>query len=254
MVLLLLAAAPLPAAAGTNSHLVARDLEGQPLSGICFTDGVFLSKPTIATGTTEVDLPSGHLVGQRIEILQAPCATGSVAQTWLLLSTQINIPADSDSAAVMLMRRSAFRKMAADALHPPEARAPRASAPAVEDPKRALSDAAARHGLTADQLESAIRSFSETQDPRDQGIAALTSGQQYPQAEKLLKGAAEKQGVDYVETLRYLGATQYERGEYHDAADTFRKALAVGGEDTALLQLARCTHSMSWPTGLKPSP
>ena len=72
VVLLLLAAAPLRAAAGTHIHLAARDVEGQPLSGICFTDGVFLSKPTIATGTTELDLPSGHLVELVCVHSQAP--------------------------------------------------------------------------------------------------------------------------------------------------------------------------------------
>jgi uncharacterized protein HemY len=40
--------------------------------------------------------------------------------------------------------------------------------------------------------------------------------------------------------LSYLGATQYKQAKYRAAAETFRKALAVKGEDAALL---------SWLTG-----
>jgi hypothetical protein len=89
--------------------------------------------------------------------------------------------------------------------------------PTAEYPKRALVAAAARRGLTAEQLESAIRSFSETQDPKDRGIAAYLEGQ-YQQAEELLDGVAEKKERDLVETLRYLGATRYQQAKYRAAA------------------------------------
>ena len=106
-----------------------------------------------------------------------------------------------------------------------------------------------RHGLTADQLETAITPSPRPRipGPGHRGVPQATVPASWEAVEERLK-----QGLDYVETLRYLGATQYERGEYRDAADTFRKALAVGGGNTALLSWL-VVSPMSWPTGLKPS-
>jgi len=62
-------------------------------------------------------------------------------------------------------------------------------------------------GLTPAQLETALRSFAETQDPKDKGIAAYLEGQ-YSQAEDLLSKAVEKKESDLVESYR-LGVNAY---------------------------------------------
>ncbi|HBL27213.1 MAG TPA: hypothetical protein DD490_10295, partial [Acidobacteria bacterium] len=143
------------------------------------------------------------------------------------------------------MRRSTFRQIAAEARDASRQPAPDRAELTSEDRKRVLVETAARHGLTADQLETALRSFAETQDSQDRGIAAYLEGE-FSQAEELLNKAAEKQASDFVETLRYLGAAQYEQAKYRAAADAFRKAVALRGEDPVLLSwLGRTLHELA---------
>jgi tetratricopeptide (TPR) repeat protein len=243
LTLLLMALPLLAAAAGTQILLVARDLEGRPLAGLRFTCRGSESLSTTRTGTTQLDLQAKLSPGQQIEI--GLVAGAKQAEEWFLVNSLVNIPADAAEVKVVLMRRSAFRQIAADAR---DATRQEASGPAeltAEDRKRVLNEAAARHGLTAEQLETALRSFAETQDPKDKGIAAYLEGED-SQAEDLLKKAAEKKESDFVETLRYLGASQYELAKYRDAADTFRKALALRGEDPVLLSwLGNTLHELA---------
>ena len=82
-------------------------------------------------------------------------------------------------------------------------------------------------------------SLSATQDPKDRGIAAYLEGQ-YQQAEELLNGVAEKKEHDLVETLRYLGAAQYQQAKYRAAADSFRKALSFAQRRPRSVKLAWC--------------
>src|SRR5207237_391307 len=58
---------------------------------------------------------------------------------------------------------------------------------------------------------------------------------EFAKAEGLLNQVAEKKESDFIETLLYLGASQYEQGKYRAAADTFRKAVGLRGEDPVLL-------------------
>jgi tetratricopeptide (TPR) repeat protein len=225
---------PIEGAVGvTRFLLVARDLENHPLAGFTFAFGGFESKPTHnKTGATELDLPSGLQPGQQIKILLAPSSKRSAE--WFLVNSELNIPTRSDSAEVVLMRRSAFRQVASEVIDAPAAKALGSYESTGADRKRDLVAAAARHGLTAEQLESAIRSFADTQDPKDRGIAAYLEGK-FSQAEEILSGPTKNKERDLVETLRYLGAAQYEQGKYREAADSFRKAVALRGEDVDLL-------------------
>lgn len=156
------------------------------------------------------------------------------AEEWFLVNPQVNIPTGTAPAEVVLMRRSAFRQIAAEARDASRQTASGPTELTAEDRKRVLVEAAARHGLTAEQLETALQSFAETQDPKDKGIAAYLEGE-YPKAEEFLNKAAEKKETDFVETLRYLGASQYEQAKYRVAADTFRKAITLRGEEPELL-------------------
>ena len=98
--------------------------------------------------------------------------------------------------------------------------------------------------MTGDS-HTALRSFAETQDPKVRGIAAYLEGQ-FPQAESLLEGAAAKKEADLVETLRYLGAAQFEQAKYREAAGNFSKALALDGDDPTLLSwLGQTLHSLA---------
>jgi tetratricopeptide (TPR) repeat protein len=247
--LALLTATTLAAAAG-KVLLVARDLEEHPLPGLRFAYGGVESRPTNPAGATELDLPAEPHPGQPIKILLLPSA--KAGEDWFLVNPQVNIPTAATSAEVVLMRRRAFRQVAAEARDAPAAATLRPSESTAEAKRRALLDAAARHGLTAEQLATAIASFAETQDPRDRGIASYLKGQ-YAQAEELLQGAADKKERDLVETLRYLGAAQFEQAKYRLATDNFRKAIALRGEDADLLRwLGRCRHRLAEWTEAEP--
>jgi len=229
---LLLMAAPLPAAAGTRILLVARDHEEHPLSAFRFAYQGIETLPTSQAGATELDLPPENRPGQSVKILLL-VPRSKQAEEWFLINPLVNIPAPGDQAEVVLMRRAVFRQIAAEAR---DASRQPASGPAeltAEDRKQVLVEAAARHGLTAEQLDTALRSFSETQDSKDKGIAAYLEGE-FSQAEELLTKAADKKENDFVETLYYLGASLYGQAKYRTAADTFRKAVALRGEDPAL--------------------
>ena len=132
------------------------------------------------------------------------------------------------------MRRSTFRQITAEARDAPRQTASGPAELSAEHRKQALVEAAARHGLTAEQLEMALRSFVETQDPKDRGIVAYIEGD-YAQAEALLGKVADKKGSDLIETLCYLGASQLAQEKYQAAAESFQKALALGSKDPVLL-------------------
>jgi tetratricopeptide (TPR) repeat protein len=88
--------------------------------------------------------------------------------------------------------------------------------------------------LSEEELAAAIAAFGHTDDAMDRGIAEYLAGE-YEAAEASLLEAAAAQESDYVETLRYLGATQYARGNYAAAVETFRKAVGLRGDDLSLM-------------------
>ncbi len=229
---LLLAALPLSAAV-PKILLVARDLEEKPLPGLRFAYASLESKKTTPAGATELVLPPEHQEGRQIKIQLLSSAKKS--DDWFLVNPQINIPSGSAPAELVLMRRGVFRKLA-DAARDATGQSLNTRELNTEDRKRVLVETAARYGLSAEQLNTALSSFAETQDPKDRGIAAYLEGQ-YPVAEDLLQGAADKKEGDLVETLRYLAASQFEQAKYQAATATCRKGLALNSENQTLLNL-----------------
>ena len=219
---LLLPAEALPAATGARILLVARDLDDHPLAGLRFAYAGVTSQPTNQAGATELALPPGHPPGQQIKL---QLLVGSKqADEWLVIATQVNIPIATVPAEIVLMRRSEFRQIAAAAR----------SIYTEEDSKRALLVTATKHGLTATQLETAIRSFADTQNPKDRGVAALLE-HHFQRAEELLIQAAERKEDDLVDTLRYLGDAQFKQAKYTAATTSFRKALVLRADDPELM-------------------
>ncbi len=240
----LVPAAALSAAAGTRMFLVARDLDERPIAGVSFAYSGVQSLATTQAGATELDLPPEHPPGLPIKIYLV-LSSELAKEEWFLVNSQVNIPLDPHPAEVVLMRRSTFRQLAAEARDVPNQTALGSAEPTEADRKRALVEAAAHFGLTAEQVETALRSFAETQDPRDRGIAAYFAGQ-FSQAEEHLRKAAEKEEGDFVETLEFLGASQYAQAKYRAAAETFRKALVLRGEHPRLLtQLAQSLYQLA---------
>jgi tetratricopeptide (TPR) repeat protein len=219
---LLLPAEALPTTPGTRILLVARDLDDHLLAGVRFAYAGVTSQPTNQAGAAELDLPPGHPPGQQIklQLLAGP----KQADEWFLVAPQINIPIATVPAEIVLMRRSVFRQIAA-ATH---------GVHTEEDSKRAFVETAAQYGLTGAQLETAIRSFAETQNLKDRGIAALLE-HHFQIAEELLSQAAERPEDDLVDTLRYVGDAQFQQARYAAAATSFRKALALRADDPVLM-------------------
>ena len=96
-----------------------------------------------------------------------------------------------------------------------------------------LTEAAKSHGLTPEQLETAIASAAHGPSAIDRGIADFLKGQ-YPEAEKMLTDAAPRQESDLLETLSYLGTSQFEQAEFEKAASTFQRALALRPDSPVL--------------------
>jgi hypothetical protein len=167
--LLVLAAATLAAEAPARIRLEAHDVEGHPLAGLRFAVGPTAWPPTDSQGVAEIALPANLHAGQQIKVsLQS---SPNPLDEWFLVNPNVNVPNSADAVALVLMRRSDFRRLAEKLLD--DAHAPgRAAAPTPEDRSAAIKAAAAQFGLNSTQLESSIRSFSETQDLRDLGIAS----------------------------------------------------------------------------------
>ncbi|HRC88232.1 MAG TPA: tetratricopeptide repeat protein, partial [Thermoanaerobaculia bacterium] len=221
LVLLALAAAA-SAEEVSQVQLFARDLHQQPVRGVRFSLNEVRSGRTTRKGEARLDVPASSRTGQQVKIQLVP-DWGSQGD-WFLVNPQVNLAELEGQVELVLMRRSEFRRLAAEVRDAP--RLGSAWGPESEDPQALLAQVATRYGLTPEQLESAIRSFADTPDPKDQGIAAYLE-RQYAQAESLLGQAADKKERDLVETLRYLGATQYEQAKYREAEKNFRKALAL---------------------------
>src|SRR6185312_376195 len=243
LLLSLLLLAPTPAAAAGKVLLVARDLEKKPILGLCFSYAGVTSAKTNETGATEMAVPARLRVGQSIELSLLPCSPRT--EDWFLVGSLINVPDPAEPAYVVLMRRRVFRKIANEVSSPKAVTAGRSEKQAAENPKKALVAAAAKYGLTEAQVETALGSFAETKDTNDRGIALYLQGR-YSQAEQVLEGPVEKEERDLAEKLRYLGAAQFGQGKYPVAAESFRKAVALRGEDTDLLNwLGRCFYELA---------
>ncbi len=211
--------------------LIAVDNQQQPVPGIRFAFEGVQSQLTTTTGATEVELPPGYQPGQKIKLLLLP--DQSTQSDWFLINTMVNIPLENTSAEVVLFRRSEFRDLAAD-YRDSSQEIVTGDALVGKGRPDVLSKLAPDYGLTSEQLESAIQSFAETDNEKDQGIAAYLAGE-YQTAEVHLQRAADGQLAGIVETLRYLGASQYEQAKYHEAVKTFSKANVLVQQNAELI-------------------
>ena len=117
------------------------------------------------------------------------------------------------------------------------------------DPKEALLAIAKQYGLTAEDIDSAIRAWgAKTTDPYEAGLAALYE-RNYPKAtsalEDSLKQREQKLEADQktvtqdqkniADAAFFLGQSLYEQGRYRESAQAYQKCLVYRPDDPVIL-------------------
>src|ERR1019366_8744336 len=113
---------------------------------------------------------------------------------------------------------------------------------AAEDPKANLDAVAKEFGLTADELDKAIRAWgTKTTDPYDVGLAALYAGN-YGAATSSLKDSLKQREEkfataqkDVADAAFFLGQSLYEQGKYRESATAFQRCLQIRPDDPMVL-------------------
>lgn len=214
-------------------RIQAVDQEGAAVPGVRFAYSDIETPDTTDAGWTELRLPGvpsmaippGMAIGLRLP------ASGD--GSWFLINAYVQVPApDQPPAKIVLMKREALRRLAADLGGLSEG-----------ERWRAIAEDAARYGVDAARLTDAIKAFQEfPTDLMDQASMALAS-KDWTRAEALYRqalAAAEKREDEgraeaVAETARYLGAALSEQGKYPEAAEAFRKSLAAREDDPAVM-------------------
>jgi len=117
------------------------------------------------------------------------------------------------------------------------------------DPKEALLAVAKQYGLTAEDIDSAIRAWgAKTTDPYEAGLAALYE-RNYPKATSTLEDSlkqrkqkleADQKAVaqdqkDIDDAAFFLGQSLFEEGRYHEAVAAFQQCLTDSPDDPVVL-------------------
>ena len=235
------------AAADVGVAIKALDPEGIVLTDIRFAYQGVASPPTTSTGVTELRItvaPGQSLQpGSALE-LDLP---QEIATTWFLINDTIHVPGPGQPPAeAVLFRRSDMRRLAEKVR---DAEPTRGADLRPEDRQRIVLEYAAQYGLSQEDLDAVIASFRETAtDPMDEGVA-LFLAREFAQAEPFfrtaLEGAEERKRTaeeekeeaeaQIVAAADYLGQVLYEQGQYAEAAEKFRRALALKPDDTGLI-------------------
>jgi tetratricopeptide (TPR) repeat protein len=111
-----------------------------------------------------------------------------------------------------------------------------------EERRLVLEQQAREFGLTPEDVDRAIREWSrKATDSYQKGLAELYQ-RNYPQAADLLSQALEQRINELKEAqnkvadaANFLGQALYLRGQYRDAAEAFKKALALRQDDGIIL-------------------
>jgi tetratricopeptide (TPR) repeat protein len=113
---------------------------------------------------------------------------------------------------------------------------------AAEDPKANLDAVARQFGLTADDLDKAIRAWgTKTTDPYDVGLAALYA-RNYDAATSSLQDSLKQRErkfataqKDVADAAFFLGQSLYGKGKYRDSAAAFQRCLQIRPDDATVL-------------------
>lgn len=131
-----------------------------------------------------------------------------------------------------------------------KANAPRSANPQTSpDPQEALLAVAKQYGLTAEDIDTAIRAWgSKTADPYEAGLAALYE-RNYPKAISALEDSlqqreqklqADQKAVtqdqkNVADAAGFLGQSLYGQGRYRESAQAYQKCLTYRPDNSTVL-------------------
>jgi tetratricopeptide (TPR) repeat protein len=228
--------------------LQVRDLDGSLVRGVRFTSGrgTQTGEPTDQNGRTWVTLPAAMRPGEWVTLEFAE----DTHPPWLFISPpdrRLALPTFTPGSRELFAQVVVARRGAAALLV--DGRAVKAITLAVlkrlspgshgaltrQIRDAALSEEARRFGLAPGELEPAIRAWAQrSRDPGARAIAAYYEGD-FAQAERLASESVTTKEADLVVGYLVWAESLLWQAKYGESTNVFRKALAVGGEDTRVL-------------------
>ncbi|MCP4657659.1 MAG: hypothetical protein GY856_19810, partial [bacterium] len=231
-------------------RLHVRDTSDRPLAGVVIgVRGIGSTEPTDRNGIAKLRLASGTKPKPDAWVtLQLRPQGAEGRQDWAFISpwdARVPVAPFADEAEnfapivlgrrgdrELLTNRDALKAMTASILEELNSRGGKDEITA-EDRRAVLEEQAASFGLSPEEVDQAIRSWSErARDPFDKGLAALYA-KNYPEAEESLKASLEVREksleraraevigrtAEVVEAARFLGQTLRLEGKYRESVE-----------------------------------
>jgi tetratricopeptide (TPR) repeat protein len=264
LIILCTCAAPRSLAERGFVFVEVQDAQGHPVRGIELKIGVLGAPSTTGNdGAAKLSLSAETVEGELVSLIlvHSPSGTDYVLNSpW---DGRIPVPAFEDKpenfVEVVVVKRgdravlengSVLASLAA-AIN--KANAPRSvkSQDAPLDPKASLEAVARQYGLTADDIDHAIRDWgAKTTDPYDAGMAALYE-RNYPKAVANLQDSLTKREVELAAAQGteqaqrrvagaafFLATALYHQGRYRESAQAAEKCLSLRSDDPRVLTAA----------------
>ena len=235
----------------------AKDADNQAVEGVLFGIEGFSSanQPTDSGGVTNLVLPRATRANDWVHLQVLKGTQGN--EDWILISPwdgRVAVPSfdnKADNFVLIVVAKKFDRRLLANAkaLAAMTASvlnelAPKTAGDTITDEQRqsALADVAKGYGLSADEIDKAIRAWgAKSKDPYEIGLAALYE-RNYPVASDQLKKSLEmreaeleKKRAEVANSAFFLGNSLYEQGKYQEAANAYRKAAAQRPDDTTIM-------------------
>ncbi len=240
-------------------RLQVADVQRRPVQGLLVSPlgGGSVSPPTTELGRTELRLPAGTQPGSSIPLQLARLS--SEQPDWVFVDPwdgRARIPrfdTTTDNFVQLVVTErgnrqalesdTGLRAVTASILAELKEIQPLRQEVTEEQRQRVLQEQAQKYGLAPEEIDRAIRDWQQrADDPYELGLAALYA-REYPEAteqlsaslrirEDLYKDAA----ADLVDAAFFLGQSLHAQGRYRAAAESYRKAAEIRGDDPAIFQ------------------
>jgi len=232
-------------------HVV--NLEDAPLDGVVLSiKGKGTESEPTASGATRLKLPNDVKPSSEISL---QLLRGPDEEEWVLISPwdgRVIVPPFDDKSYVsiwlgkkgdkqLLSSGKALSTITATIL---KELSPKSAGEGIteEQRRKVLDEQGKAYGLNPDDVDKAIRDWSEhTNDPYEKGLAALYE-KNYPEATKQLSESLEMRERE-METAKgkvadaafFLGNSLFEQGKYPESVNAYKKAYAQRPDETTIM-------------------